>query len=220
MSSPLVRHAAATVHGRYLVQPARSAGAARWLVGFHGYGQSAAPFLPGLAAAARSGEWLVASVQALHPFYTRADEVVANWMTREDRELAIPDNIGYVDAVCDALEGEFGPPRTLVFAGFSQGVAMAWRAALMGRRRATALFSVGGDLPPGLRSGGRRPWPRLALLTGEQDEWYTPSRLASDAALLRGAGAEPRPHVFAGGHEWGEPVIGALAGLLAELERD
>ena len=219
MPGPLLRHATAVVHGRYLVQPPATGAARLWLVGFHGYGQSAALFLPGLVRAVRADGWLVASVQALHPFYTKSDDVVANWMTSEDRELAILDNIGYTDAVGDALEREFGAPRAIVYAGFSQGVAMAYRAALQGRRRASALFTVGGDTPPELRGGGTQPWPRVVMLTGEADGWYTPARLESDAAHVRGAGGDVRTRVFAGGHEWNDAVVEALAGVLDEAGR-
>lgn len=217
MSEPLLRHASATVHGRFLVQPPRAASPVGWLVGFHGYAQSAAEFLPGLVRAAPGGTWLVASVQALHPFYTKGGGVVANWMTREDREHAIADNVRYTDAVCDALEQEWGAPRRLVFAGFSQGVAMAFRAALQGRRRADALFGVGADPPPELHGGGRQPWPRVVLLIGERDEFYAPARLEADAAIVRAAGAPVETQVFAGGHEWNEAVAQSLAGVLHEV---
>ncbi len=215
---PLLRHAPATVHGRYLVRPPRTSGPACWLVGFHGYAQSAAVFLPGLLRADPESRWLVASVQGPHPFYTRTEDVVAHWMTREDRELAIADNVGYTATVLDQLESEFGAPRAIVVAGFSQGVAMAYRAALMGRRRCDVLFAVGGDTPPELRAGGTQPWPRVVLLTGETDAWYTPARLEADAALVRQTGANVRAHVFAGGHEWNGEVVRALGGLLAEAE--
>ena len=47
--------------------------------------------------------WRLVSIQGLHRFYQRrADEVVASWMTRQDRELAIADNLAYVAAVIDA----------------------------------------------------------------------------------------------------------------------
>ena len=217
MEEPLLRHAPATVHGRYLVAPARTSAPVGWLVGFHGYAQTAAEFLPGLVRAVQAGDWHVASVQALHPFYTKAGGVVANWMTREDRELAIRDNVGYTDAVCDALEREFGAPRRLVFAGFSQGVAMAYRAALQGRRRADALFTVGADPPPELHGGGRQPWPLVVALTGARDEFYSAERLESDAAVVRAAGGAVRTHVFEGGHAWEEPVVDLLARLLTEV---
>ena len=219
MDEPLLRHAPATVHGRYLVVPARTDAPVGWLVGFHGYAQSAAEFLPGLVRAVPAGDWLVTAVQALHPFYTKGGGIVANWMTREDRELAIADNIGYTDAVCDALEREFGGPRHLVFAGFSQGVAMAYRAALQGRRRADALFTVGSDTPPELHHGGRQPWPLVVSLTGARDEFYTEARLESDAAVVRAAGGDVRTHVFEGGHAWEEPVVDSLARLLTEVAR-
>ena len=144
----------ATVHGRTLVRPS-SGPRGHWLVGFHGQAQSAEVFLPGLVAADPDARWCVAAVQALHPHYNRRDEVVATWMTRQDREHAIADNVAYVDAVLDALAREHGEPRTLVLAGFSQGVAMAWRAARMGRRRATVLFTVGGTPRPS-RAGADR----------------------------------------------------------------
>ena len=54
-------------------------------------------------------------------------------MTRQDREAAIADNIDYVDRVVAATRTAAEP---LVFAGFSQGVAMAFRAAVRGKRRA------------------------------------------------------------------------------------
>jgi predicted esterase len=215
---PLLRHAPATVHGRYLVRPPRDAGPACWLVGFHGYAQSAKLFLPDLVRAEPLARWLVAAVQAPHPFYTRSEEVVANWMTREDRDLAIADNIAYTDTVLDQLEQEFGAPRAIMLAGFSQGVAMAYRAALMGRRPCDALFAVGGDTPPELHAGGKQPWPRVVLLTGQKDEWYTPARLEKDAEQVRQAGARVRSHVFAGGHEWNSAVIEELRTLIRSLE--
>jgi len=103
-------------------------------VGFHGYAQNAETFLESLVAIPGAETWRVASVQGLHPFYSRGSHVVAGWMTRQDREHAIADNIAYVDAVLDDMAAAFGAPEKLVFAGFSQGVAMAYRAAMRGAR--------------------------------------------------------------------------------------
>ena len=80
--------------------------------------------------------WLLASVQGLHRFYTsRMDDIGASWMTRQDRELAIADNIAYVDRVVQAIERDY-QARDAFFLGFSQGVAMAFRAAVRGSVRA------------------------------------------------------------------------------------
>lgn len=212
--APLLRHAPATVHGRYLVRPASTG---LWLVGFHGQGQTAAAFYPALAASAPA-DWLVAAVQGLNRYYAgRSQDVVANWMTREDRELVIADNVAWVDGVLDRLAAEFGPPRVLVFAGFSQGVAMAYRAARLGRHACAAVVVVGGDVPPELAREPGAPWPRVLAMTGAADGWYGPDRLEADAAFLRGVRPDARIVVFAGGHEWGEPVAAEVRALLVGL---
>ena len=215
---PLLRHAPATVHGRYLVRPHDSGAGGLWLVGFHGQGQTAQAFFGPLARVPHGGRWLVASVQGLNRWYAgRSNEVVANWMTRQDRELAIAGNVAYVDTVCDQLEREFGAPRAIVFAGFSQGVAMAYRAARLGRRECAAVVAAGGHVPPERAGPGGRAWPRVLVATGTQDAWYTPARLATDVALLRSLGGDARECVFEGGHEWGEVLAGAAGELLREL---
>jgi len=212
---PELRHVAAITHGRTLVVapdgPARG-----WLVGFHGYAHNAEIFLGLLRGVALPDGWLLASVQALHPFYGRNDEVVANWMTRQDRELAIADNIAYVDAVLDDLEGAHGVPDTLVFAGFSQGVAMAYRAAMKGRRTADAVIAAGGDVPPEL-SAAERPWPRVLIVTGRADDWYTPARMEREAQQLAADGADVRTHAFEGGHVWNADVCAQAGALLREV---
>lgn len=219
-SEPLLRHAPAPMHGRFLVDaPPTPASPTCWLVGFHGYAQSAQIFLPFLQQATRSDAWLTAAVQAPHPFYTRGDRsIVANWMTREDRELAIPDNVGYVNNVLDVLHAEFGAPRAIVFLGFSQGAAMAYRAALLGKRRAAAIFSVCGDVPPDVRELPRERWPLVRMITGTRDEWYPPTRMDEEAAIVRAIGATVETSSFEGGHEFGAPAAAALTALLAQTE--
>jgi predicted esterase len=217
-ASSLLRHAPATVHGRYLVQPPREGADGLWLVGFHGYAQSADVFLERLAGLSRGGRWRVVSVQALHPFYTgRSEQVVANWMTRQDRELAIADNVAYVDAVLDQLEREFGSPRAIVYAGFSQGVAMAYRAGLLGRRACAAIIACGGDVPPELEPAQTRAWPQVLAATGRDDAYYPPARLEQDLAVLRARRPDVRTLVFEGGHEWPAALAGAAGPLLDEI---
>lgn len=217
---PLVRTAPAPLHGRFLVDvPPAPASPSCWLLGFHGYAQSAAIFLPLLTQARRSDRWLVAAVQAPHVFYTRGDRsIVANWMTREDRELAIVDNIAYVDNVLDALHAEFGAPRAIVCLGFSQGAAMAYRAAVRGKRATTAILSVCGDVPPDVRDIPASRWPRVRMITGTRDEWYPPTRMADEAAIVTAIGARVETSAFEGGHEFTPEVVAALEALLAQTE--
>src|SRR4029077_7493688 len=122
------RTIATTTHGRYLVEPPSAAGAAPLLVGFHGYGETAEAQLDRLRAIPGAERWLIVSIQGLHRFYERrTNEVIASWMTRQDREAAIADNLTYVAGVMNAVTREWPDATRLVFAGFSQGVAMTFR---------------------------------------------------------------------------------------------
>jgi len=137
------------IHGRYVVEPPARGTAAGTLVGFHGYAEGAEAQLARMQAIPGSDGWLLLAVQGLHRFYQRrANEVVASWMTRQDRELAIADNIAYVASVVDAVAAEWPASGPLVFTGFSQGVAMMFRAAVAQGRHVDGVISVGGDVPP------------------------------------------------------------------------
>ena len=89
------RTIAATTHGRYLVVPPANAEASSGLlVGFHGYAEPAAAAMERLQTIPDAGHWRLVAIQGLNRFYRgRSTDVVASWMTREDRELAIADNV-------------------------------------------------------------------------------------------------------------------------------
>src|SRR5919198_5861209 len=98
-TSPVVHHIEARTHGRFLVRVPSVAPPWPLLVGFHGYAETAGDHLEALQTIPGTERWLLVAVQGLHRFYTRSDRVVASWMTREDRELAIGDNVDYVSHV-------------------------------------------------------------------------------------------------------------------------
>jgi predicted esterase len=165
-----------TVHGRFLHE---DRGAERLLVGFHGYGEDAAVHLAELEQIPGIERWSVAAVQALHPFYTRSGSVVASWMTSLDRDLASADNVAYVRRVVEALS----PSRTLVFAGFSQGAAMAARAAAYSVR-AAGLVLLGGDIPSEIKEDEAVQLPPVLLGRGIRDDWYTEEKFKQDLSYL------------------------------------
>ena len=219
LDPPLLRHAATPVHGRFFVRPADSTKARYWLVGFHGQSQTADAFLKDLERVDRGSDWLVASIQGLNRYYAgRAGSVVAAWMTSQDRELVIADNVAWVDTALDHIEREFGAPQAIVLAGFSQGVAMAYRAGLLGRRSCSAIIAANADVPPELKTSNQR-WPLVLLVTGARDEWYTPARLEADSEFLQRRGAEVRELIHEGGHEWKDELVQEAGRLLKEVER-
>lgn len=195
---------AVRTHGRYLIDARPDAVAT--LVGFHGYQENAAIHLEVLRRIASGRAINLISVQALNRFYTRANAVVAGWMTSEDRELAIADNIGYVAAVLAEVAGEPGMPRPMIYAGFSQGVAMAYRAAAFVQRPCDGVIALAGDVPPDAAPVAAGLPPTL-LGRGRADKWYTEEKAAADLAVLRGAGVTVAEHVFEGGHEWDESFV-------------
>jgi predicted esterase len=214
-----IRHAATEIHGRFVVRPPRTGPGGLWLVGFHGQAQTADEFAESLARIPGSERWLVASVQGLNRHYTgRTQRAVASWMTSQDRELAIADNVRWVDTALDAIEREFGPARTIVYAGFSQGVAMAYRAALLGQRKCEAIVAAGGDVPPELRSVRTRDWPTVLLATGARDPWFKPERLGEEITYIRTRRPDAQMLVFDGVHEWSDAVEEAAGGVMAEIE--
>lgn len=216
MSDVQVHLIEAVVHGRYLLRPAAGKPAGV-LVGFHGYGESAVPHLEALLSIRGAERWTVASIQGLHPFYTRSGEVVASWMTRLDREAAIADNVAYVRAAVGEILEAAGGAAPLVYAGFSQGVAMAYRAAAAAGHPCRGLIALAGDVPPELAERDLAGFPRVLIGRGSSDSWYSEEKLTADVQLLRGKGVEVDFERFDGGHEWTPEFHQRCAELLRGL---
>jgi predicted esterase len=217
-SPPEVRLVAARVRGRALVRPPRNGAPAGFLLGFHGYLESAETQLARLDEIPGCASWTLASVQALHRVYRgRSHETVASWMTRQDRDAMIADNIAYVEAVADDL-GIGAGTAPIVCAGFSQGGAMAFRAGVRGAFGAAAIVSVGADVPPELLVDRAVRFPRVLFVRGARDQWLTAEKFDSDAAALRARGADLRALVIDAGHEWTIAASRAAGDLIRELE--
>jgi predicted esterase len=211
------RSIATRTHGRYLVEPPAALGAAPVVVGFHGYAEGAEAQLERLRAIPGADRWRLVSIQGLHRFYQRrTNEVVAGWMTRQDRELAIADNLAYVAGVIEAIGREWPGASRVVLAGFSQGVAMTFRAAAAAAGRIDGVIAVGGDVPPELDAAALAHVPAALVCRGARDEFYAPATFDNDVRRLREAGADVRPVSFEGAHEWSKDVAGAASVFLHE----
>ena len=185
------------------------------LMGFHGYAESAAVHLPLLARLDPGHEWLRVSVQGLHRFYARGrPTVVASWMTREDREHAIADNVAYA-------AGGAAPPWRRDHA--TRVAAGGWWASRRASRRRIA--SPGGRAAPAPASsrsaataaGCRRRragLPPVLIGRGTRDSGTRAEKLAADVGEpARGRRRRDRVCEFEGGHEWGDAVRGGRGGI-------
>lgn len=213
MTPPIIKtlNIATRIHGRVLVRAAAEPLAV--VAGFHGYMENAAIQMTRLQALPGSERATLISVQGLHRFYRgRSEAVVAGWMTRQDREAMIVDNIEYADR---AIESAAAGPLPLFTAGFSQGVAMAFRTAMRGRRRASGVVAVGGDVPPELLEDATLEFPCVLLARGERDDWYTAAKLEADLRALRARHATVETLVYPGAHEWTVEVAAAAADFIS-----
>jgi predicted esterase len=201
-------------HGRYLVH--RSPSARATLVGFHGYKENAAITMAVLRQIAADRPVDLLSAQGLHRFYASGGTVVASWMTKEDREHAIADNVAYVDHVLTAVAADAGIARPMIYVGFSQGVAMAYRAAALVQRPCDGLIALAGDLPPDVAPLAAS-LPPILIGRGTEEQYYTVDKAAKDVDMLRAAGVRVIDHVFDGGHEWTPAFIATSQSFLDEL---
>jgi predicted esterase len=201
-------------HGRVLMRSARAAARRGLLIGFHGYAENAAMQMKRLEAIPGASAWTLVSIQGLHRFYRgRTEDVVASWMTREDRDITIADNLAYVASAFDGVPHD--DSTRIVYAGFSQGVAMAFHAAVLGRDRASGVIAIGGDVPPDLLADRAVRFPPVFLARGERDEWFTQLKFDADVAALTARGASPTSVVYDGAHEWNAAVATAAGEFLA-----
>ena len=202
---------ATITHGRYLVHRGDAGEGAPLLVGCHGYGENADRHMQKLREIEGAEGWLLCAVGALHPFYnTKTGEVIDSWMTSRGREQAIIDNVSYVSRVVAEMKRRYRPSSRLVFAGFSQGVAMAYRAAAGSGFHCDGLISLAGDVPPDVAAAGAH-LPPVLVGRGTEDAWYSESKMDADLAALAELGAEVETCVFEGGHDW-TPDFYARAG--------
>src|SRR5262245_10615904 len=213
-AAPKVRVLPAQTLGRYLIED--RPGALPLLVGFHGYGENAEIHFEQLRRLPGAEGFRAVAVQALHRFYnTKAGSVVGSWMTKLDREQAIADNLAYVTRVLDEIEGDYGRFPGLVYVGFSQGAAMAYRCAARIARPARAVIVLGGDVPPDVADDASVSLPPVFIGRGTEDTWYTEAKFERDLDVLGARKTPVETLVFSGGHEWAPSFLESAGKFLA-----
>jgi len=165
---------------------------------------------------------LIVAPEALSRFYLdrsalpndQPPRVGATWMTREDRDHEIADQVAYLDALHDLVRPAAPAAVRLRVLGFSQGVATVARWLALGRARADELILWAGAFPPDVELTGfaRRLGPAsVVLVAGARDELA--SWTAADSQLQRftDAGVSARLVAFEGGHRLDDATLDQLA---------
>ncbi|MEN7550587.1 alpha/beta hydrolase [Rapidithrix thailandica] len=186
-----------------------------WIV-FHGYGQMTEHFIRRFDVLDLETNFLIAP-QGLSRFYLdfTFKKVGASWMTREDRETDIHNQLHYLDAV---LEYELqkcthSTPSINLF-GFSQGVATACRWAAFSQLPFRKMIIWAGIFPEDLSANHFTylpEKPEVTIVMGRQDPYYR--KWPFEEHLLRVEQAVGKPEVafFDGKHEVQRELLGQLA---------
>ncbi|ASQ90568.1 phospholipase [Prosthecochloris sp. GSB1] len=212
---PETRLVGTSLSGRYLVREPAGKGPFRLLAGFHGYGQLAEDELVLLEALAESQDWLCCSIEALHPFYNRRGTIGASWMARRDRARMIGENVRYIDAVMAAISSRYPLDGTVVYHGFSHGATMAARAAILGKKDATAVMLLCGKLPPEQMNLG--PLRLVHFARGNSDRLYKLKEFEEDRKKLKASGVPCIGFSFRGGHASTKAYVEAASAFLKRL---
>jgi predicted esterase len=115
------------------------------------------------------------------------------------------------------VAGEWGHEERLVFVSFSQGAAMAYRAACASLRPVSGMITLGGDVPPELDRAALARIPSVLVGRGSRDEWYSAAKLEQDAQRLREAGVGVSEVPLDAGHEWTASFADAAGNFLTRL---
>ena len=137
-------------------------------------------------------------------------------MTRQDRERAIADNVAYVTRCINAVAAEWPTLPKVVFVGFSQGVGMAFRAAVNAAPRVAGVIAVGGDIPPEIETRALEQLSAALIARGTSDDWYSEEQFANDEQRLRQCSVNVRALTLNAGHEWSNEVVEAASEFLQE----
>lgn len=185
---------------------------ALWVV-LHGYGHLARYFLRSFEGLEQ--DLLIAAPEGLSRYYTDPEHtrVGATWMTREDRDHEIADQVTYLDRLAKELRNRCPVGIPLRVLGFSQGVATACRWLCLGGSSAEHLVLWGGHMPPelaGATLAERCGSTHVHLVHGEKDPIVPVETLAPSEARLRAAKVPHTTHRFDGAHAFDKLLLQRL----------
>lgn len=180
-----------------------------WVV-LHGYGFLGSAFIKEFASHVKD-DTLIIAPEGLSRFYAKGlgGDVVASWMTREDRMADITDNITYLDTLYSEVIQPLGNVE-LNGLGFSQGVATLTRWATMGLPKFKTLVLHSGDIPNDLNvddTVALSKQTELHVIYGTEDPLIPAGYTDMLKTMLGNWGVEFKHQTFDGKHEINQGVL-------------
>jgi predicted esterase len=175
-----------------------------WMV-LHGYGMRAEDFIKPFENIIAENDYVIAP-EALSRFYAKGllGPVGASWMTKEDRENDIANNMAYLSSIYENDIKPFHKQAQIHLLGFSQGATTMARFVSFQQPIFQKLWVCAGEIPEDvnwqqfkkLTDGGK-----LHIQLGKQDPLITPEHLTKLQERLEGKDIDYTIHQFDGLHE-------------------
>jgi len=182
-----------------------------WIL-VHGYGQLAKFFLRKFNVLDNGSTFAVAP-EAVNKFYLNgfSGRVGATWMTKENREMEISDNIKYLQKIFnDVTQGKDLNNIQINILGFSQGVKTVCRWVFNSHIKINNLILWGGTLPNDMDFDfykNRLSSLKLHLVIGENDEFISSAKLRDELNKLNGKNIKFTFHGYKGKHDIDKNVL-------------
>ncbi|MEP0133879.1 MAG: esterase [Eudoraea sp.] len=183
-----------------------------WIV-FHGIGYLSKYFLKYFDELNPVDNYIIAP-QAPSKYYLNSSykHVGASWLTKENTETEINNNLNYLDAILK-VETMLST-RNLIIFGYSQGVSMAARWVAQRKIVCNQLVLYAGGIPNELNENdfthlGNNT--QITIIVGNQDEYLTKERLSIEREKARTIfNGKAKEHIFNGGHIIKKEIINSL----------
>lgn len=186
--------------------------AEKLILALHGYAQLAGDWINNFTEL-DADKYYVVCVEGPHRFYHRGRQgnVVASWMTKEDRLNDIADYIRLIDNVY-AEVSTHGNFKEKILLGFSQGGATASRWIELGTHKLDKFILWASVFPPDLEQRFDTPLDTTTnyFVVGNNDEYFDPDRKNRQFRFLQEMGVNFQLITFDGNHSIHLPTLKKL----------
>ena len=184
-------------------------------IALHGYAQLANGFIQEFKPVIRPGIAVVAP-EGLHRFYRKGfyGDVVASWMTKEDRETEIKDQSNYINAVLnDCGIDPKDPSVNFIVLGFSQGTSTAVRWFANNGIRPSQLVLWAGSFPHDVNAVEKHQiFNELPVhfVYGNEDPFLKGINVEEKTSEFEKMGMQLKVWSFAGKHVMNKPTLAKI----------
>ena len=168
------------------------------IIVLHGYGQLAEFFIRKFNEIPE--DYLVVAPEGMHRFYLNgtSGRVGASWMTKEDRESDIADNLNWLSQLFTELTEQKTFEKTILL-GFSQGGATAARWFYSKKVLFDQLILWASVFPPDLEKPQINSNSNNYFVIGTADEYFNAEAQISEMEFYQNIGFQTLQ--FAGSHD-------------------